>query len=726
MSKFTVDSFIVELGFNENVIKGLQRVEKLAMQSATKIERNLNRAFKVDTKQLDSNLTSSLGQLERKFNKTFDKIEQRVRNTRVFQFTTRFNDTVNPPKQSRQPRISGNRAITAAHSVNMSKLGDINPLMAKMFKAQYYSLSGKAGNIGSEKFNAELAKLNQSLRETLNKLRSQTKTTSINNTSDAFNNLASNAIKLSGAFYSVMGALNAYKAIMNAGLKRDSAQRAAKFVLGDKASEAETFIRNLADKTGLNISEGLSSYAKFAAGAQGSMSQEQTQELFGNATAMSRLMGLSNDELNGILKAFEQMASKGKIQAEELRGQLGDRMAGAFKLFAEALGMTATELDAAMKNGKVLSADTLPKVAKQMGLMIDKAGGWAEVAKSTQTALGKLANNWDDTMVKIFSGSQDELNGFLSSLGNLLSEMGMSSSIAGDAIGGLIDMLKAGVDDIRVFNNTIEGWILQVKKFYYSLDDTKRKLLDEVGDGFINFVKGLAIALSAKTLFSAATGVMSLTRAITTLGTRANQVAGQVATGKGGGKLKGVAGGVGSALAIGYADDGYETALALASMIPQIRGVTLGLYALKKALDFMNQEVVKNANMHPSGVGVGSDFNPVYSGDPNKPNMINEGWSKIFSSMGELFNNATMNIARFNHPELNNIKQDSALTSADIQGLRDEISALSKRIQEPVKVSLGGEVAIKPDETSFMTFSSNIYDQYAEATLLSSSFPEDD
>ncbi len=726
MSKFTVDSFIVELGFNENVIKGLQRVEKAALQSAQRIEKNLNKGFRINTKQLDSNLTASLGQLERKFNKAFDKIEQRARNSKVFQFTTRFNDTVNPPKQPRQPRISGNRAITAAHSVNMSKLGDINPLMAKMFKAQYYSLSGKAGNIGSEKFNAELAKLNQSLRETLNKLRSQTKTTSINNTSDAFNNLASNAIKLSGAFYSVMGALNAYKAIMNAGLKRDSAQRAAKFVLGDKASEAETFIRGLADKTGLNISEGLSSYAKFAAGAQGSMSQEQTQELFGNATAMSRLMGLSNDELNGILKAFEQMASKGKIQAEELRGQLGDRMAGAFKLFAEALGMTATELDKAMKDGKILSSDTLPKVAKQMGLMIDEAGGWAEVAKSTQTALGKLANNWDDTMVKIFSGSQDELNGFLSSMSSLLSEMGMSSSIAGDAIGGLIDMLKAGVDDIRIFNNHLEGWILQTKKFYYSLDDTKRKLLDEVGDGFINFVKGLAIALSAKTLFSATTGVMNLTRAITTLGTRANQVAGQVATGKGGGKLKGVAGGVGSALAIGYADDGYETALALASMIPQIRGVTLGLYALKKALDFMNQEVVKNANMHPSGVGVGSDFNPVYSGDPNKPNMINEGWSRIFSSMGELFNNATMNIARFNHPELNNIKQDSALTSADIQSLRDEISALSKRIQEPVKVSLGGEVAIKPDETSFMTFSSNIYDQYAEATLLSSSFPEDD
>ncbi|EOO9887317.1 tape measure protein [Escherichia coli] len=716
MAQFKVDDFLIELSFSsQRVLKGLEKAEKQTMQVASRIEKRLNKAFKVNPTPLND----SLKVMERNVDKTVSRIEQRLKNTKAFKIKTEIEDTLKPLRQPRQPRISGNRAITAAYSANMSKLKGFDPILQKYIKSQFYGLSAKAGSMDNSKFNEKLAQLNTSVREAIAKARGHT-STSINNTSDAFNNLASNAIKLSGAFYSVMGALNAYKAIMNAGLKRDSAQRAAKFVLGDKASEAETFIRGLADKTGLNISEGLSSYAKFAAGAQGSMSQEQTQELFGNATAMSRLMGLSNDELNGILKAFEQMASKGKIQAEELRGQLGDRMAGAFKLFAEALGMTATELDKAMKDGKILSSDTLPKVAKQMGLMIDKAGGWAEVAKSTQTALGKLANNWDDTMVKIFSGSQDELNGFLSSLSNLLSEMGMSSSIAGDAIGGLIDMLKAGVDDIRIFNNHLEGWILQTKKAYYALDDTKRKLLDEVGDGFINFVKGLAIALSAKTLFSATTGVMNLTRAITTLGTRANQVAGQVATGKG------VAGGVGSALAIGYADDGYETALALASMIPQIRGVTLGLYALKKALDFMNQEVVKNANMHPSGVGVGSDFNPVYSGDPNKPNMINEGWSRIFSSMGELFNNATMNIARFNHPELITMKQDASLTSTDIQNLRDEISALSKRIQEPVKVSLGGEVAIKPDETSFMTFSSNIYDQYAEATLLSSSFPEDD
>ncbi|HEA2636420.1 TPA: phage tail tape measure protein, partial [Escherichia coli] len=156
MAQFKVDSFIVELGFSENVIKGLQRVEKAALQSAQRIERNLNRAFKVDTKQLDSNLTSSLGQLERKFNKTFDKIEQRAK---AFQFTTRFNDTVNPPKQPRQPRISGNRAITAAYSANMSKLKGLNPIVEKYIKSQFYGLSAKAGSMDSSKFNEKLAQL---------------------------------------------------------------------------------------------------------------------------------------------------------------------------------------------------------------------------------------------------------------------------------------------------------------------------------------------------------------------------------------------------------------------------------------------------------------------------------------------------------------------------------------------------------------------------------------
>ncbi len=170
MSKFTVDSFIVELGFSENVVKGLQRVEKAALQSAQRIEKNLNKGFRINTKQLDSNLTSSLGQLERKFNKAFDKIEQRARSTKAFRFTSQVNDAINPPKQPRQPRISGNRAITAAYSANMSKLKGFDPVLQKYIKSQFYGLSAKAGQMDNSKFNEKLAQLNASVREAIAKV----------------------------------------------------------------------------------------------------------------------------------------------------------------------------------------------------------------------------------------------------------------------------------------------------------------------------------------------------------------------------------------------------------------------------------------------------------------------------------------------------------------------------------------------------------------------------
>ncbi|EJH1485204.1 tape measure protein, partial [Escherichia coli] len=380
MSKFTVDSFIVELGFNENVIKGFQRVEKAALQSAQRIERNLNRAFKVNPKSMDKDLTASLGNMEKKINQTFNKLEERAKSTKVFKFKTQVEETV---KAARQPRISGNRAITAAHSVNMSKLRDFNPLLEKYFRSQYYSLSSKSKTLGNEAFNRELAKLNQSLRETLSKFN---KTTSKNeNASNGLDVLATSAIKAGTAIYSFQTALEAYRKVMEVGLKKEASQRAAQFVLGDEgAKRATEFVKNLANNTGVDQIETLSSFAKFSAGA-GDMNADQKESLFSNVIGTSRLMGLSTDEINGILKAFEQMASKGKIQAEELRGQLGDRMAGAFQLFARSLGMTTEELDKAMKDGKVLSKDVLPKVSAEMGRMIDKAGGWEKIINSTQT-----------------------------------------------------------------------------------------------------------------------------------------------------------------------------------------------------------------------------------------------------------------------------------------------------------------------------------------------------
>lgn len=484
MSQFKVDDFLIELSFNsQKVLKGLEKVEKQTMQIASRIEKRLNKAFKVNPAPLND----SLKVMEKNVDKTISKIEQRLKNTKAFKIKTEIEDTLKP---LRQPRISGNRAITAAHSSNMSKLNSIDPLLARMFKAQYYNLSNKAKTLGNEAFNRELAKLNQNLRETLSKFNKTTnKSSHSENASNSLDVLATSAIKAGTAIYSFQTALEAYRKVMEIGLKKEASQRAAQFVLGDEgAKRATEFVKNLANNTGVDQIETLSSFAKFAAGA-GNMDTNQKESLFSNVIGTSRLMGLSTDEINGILKAFEQMASKGKIQAEELRGQLGDRMAGAFQLFARSLGMTTEELDKAMKDGKVLSKDVLPKVSAEMGKMIDKAGGWEKIINSTQTQLGRLSNEWNNNLALMFDGSQEGLTDFTRSLTNLLNSLGGQSKNLGEHFGDLMKSMSRGIDDLTTISYRVQGFFDRVTLAYRELNDTQKTVADGIANGLLSALK---------------------------------------------------------------------------------------------------------------------------------------------------------------------------------------------------------------------------------------------
>ncbi|HAY4469112.1 TPA: tape measure protein, partial [Escherichia coli] len=449
MSKFTVDSFIVELGFSENVIKGLQRVEKAALQSAQRIERNLNRAFKVDTKQLDSNLTASLKSMEGKINKTFDRLEARAKNTKAFRFTSQVNDTVNPPKQQRQPRISGNRAITAAYSANMTKLKGLNPIVEKYIKSQFYALSSKAGQMDNTKFNEALAKLNSSVREAIAKAKGHT-STSINGdrAANSLDNLSSAAVKTAGAFISFQAVLASYQKIMEIGLQRASAERSIDFVFDKDAGQVKEFTKSLAQTTGLDIAELQSQFAGFGASAKESMGIQGSEELFRSMIGYSRLMGRSEEEIKRALTALSQMAGKGQIMAEELKGQLAEAVPGMVQVFAKATGKTEQELFDAMKKGALKSADTLQKVTQELNKQITAKGGWKAISESTQAQLGNLKNSWNTTLDSIFRGSEDGLQDFTRSLTNLLNSLGGSGKSLGESLGSLMTSMSHGVDSL--------------------------------------------------------------------------------------------------------------------------------------------------------------------------------------------------------------------------------------------------------------------------------------
>ncbi|HGZ2032275.1 TPA: tape measure protein [Escherichia coli] len=692
MSKFTVDSFIVELGFSENVIKGLQRVEKAALQSAQRIERNLNRAFKVDTKQLDSNLTASLKSMEGKINKTFDRLEARVKSTKVFRFTSQVNDAINPPKQSRQPRISGNRAITAAYSANMSKLKGLNPIVEKYIKSQFYALSSKSKTLGNEAFNRELAKLNQNLRETLSKFN---KTTSKNNHSEKASNgldvLATSAIKAGTAIYSFQTALEAYKKVMEVGLKKEASQRAAQFVLGDEgAKRATEFVKNLADNTGVDQIETLSSFAKFSAGA-GDMDAGQKESLFSNVIGTSRLMGLSTDEINGILKAFEQMASKGKIQAEELRGQLGDRMAGAFQLFARSLGMTTEQLDAAMKNGKVLSKDVLPKVSAEMGRMIDKAGGWEKIINSTQTQLGRLSNSWNNNLALMFDGSQEGLTDFTRSLTNLLNSLGGQSKSLGESLGDLMKSMSNGIDDLTTISYRVQGFFDRVTLAYRELNDTQKAVADGIANGLLSALKGLAGIVAVRSGIGAVGGIWNLIRAISTLGNAANTAAGRINSRSAGsveggkGKLS-VADAVARVMIVGMATD-------------VINAIVKPFYERQMSKSDNPIDKIVRSRVEPTDQALTGDMN------------------SLAAVLWAMVQGKSKDVPQFSPEALNNLKGRVETFTQDLKVIKPSVNIQPQTINITTQTVLDGKV-IDERTTSHIN-------RMQEDTLISSAYPEE-
>jgi lambda family phage tail tape measure protein len=67
--------------------------------------------------------------------------------------------------------------------------------------------------------------------------------------------------------------------------------------------------------------------------------------------------GGSLEQLDSALTATSQVFSKGKVSAEELRQQIGERLPGAFSLFAKAVGMTPQQLDKALEKGQVSLQD---------------------------------------------------------------------------------------------------------------------------------------------------------------------------------------------------------------------------------------------------------------------------------------------------------------------------------------------------------------------------------
>jgi tape measure domain-containing protein len=160
---------------------------------------------------------------------------------------------------------------------------------------------------------------------------------------------------------------------------------------GKLAGEEMKFVQGEAAKLGLELTTTADAYKGIWAASKGTVLEgEATRKIFSSVASAASALGLSTDQTSGALLAISQMMPKGKIQAEELRGQLGERLPGAFQLMAQAAGVSTAKLDAMLQAGQV-GIDILPRFAD---ILREKYGTAAVSANSYGKSLQQLKNEF--------------------------------------------------------------------------------------------------------------------------------------------------------------------------------------------------------------------------------------------------------------------------------------------------------------------------------------------
>lgn len=158
-------------------------------------------------------------------------------------------------------------------------------------------------------------------------------------------------------------------------------------------------VNNLSKQFLIPLKDTTEQYTKLQASVAGAgMSSAETEKVFKGISAAVTATGGSTEDLNSALRATSQVFSKGKVSAEELRQQIGERLPGAFTIFADSIGKTPQELDKALENGEVSLGDFL-KFSEEL---FKRYGQTAQIiADAPQNAGKRLTMALDNLTVQL-------------------------------------------------------------------------------------------------------------------------------------------------------------------------------------------------------------------------------------------------------------------------------------------------------------------------------------
>lgn len=206
----------------------------------------------------------------------------------------------------------------------------------------------------------------------------------------------------------------------------------------DKASGALKRVRDIARGPGLGVQEAISGYTALRRSGLGQSMSERLLREFGNANAMS---GGGKAELDRVLRAVSQIATKPNLQGEELM-QLTEAGIPAYKMMRDVFGTSDTE---ELKKKGIDSTMVLSALVRELEKMPRVAGGAKNSFDNVADALayagvmgGQALNAAFLPMVDSFSQAVETLSGD----GTIKSAFESLAQNVLDVVGGAADTME--------------------------------------------------------------------------------------------------------------------------------------------------------------------------------------------------------------------------------------------------------------------------------------------
>lgn len=322
-----------------------------------------------------------------------------------------------------------------------------------------------------QRLNSAQAKLSDTARRTpANPFESNGRTTL-----SLLQRLRGEILAITAAYVGLQGAISGVAAVIQTA-KTEQQTMAKLLAVSDNdvhaAAEEFKYLREQAERLGLYLPDLAKTYSSFAISAKASgMQVDEMRFVFERLAEAGRVMNLSNDDMDGVFKALTQMISKGTVQAEELRGQLGDRLPGAIVMAAKGYEGGMREFVKQMEQGNVEAIGNVLNLARNM----DEAfGQQLEGALGGLNAVENRFRNSLDEFRKIIAdaGLTEAYQRLLARLTEFFrSEEGrkFAEGLA-KAFTTLVDALIYVIDNFETFQAVAEGVIgLYLARQFFNL-----------------------------------------------------------------------------------------------------------------------------------------------------------------------------------------------------------------------------------------------------------------